>query len=417
MTASLKQNDILKDRYGVIKHVADGGMSKIYLVEDLNLGSKKFILKSMCVGNFPDSDPKDIIEGFKREAIILANLNHPQLPRVVDYFITDDFLNFYLIMDYIEGKDLSKELQEKGMFSESKVINITLEILKILKYLHKNNIIYRDLKPSNIMRRSDGAIMLIDFGIARRIITSKNIISAQSMTTQTLVGTPGFAAREQHFGHADERSDLHALAVTMYQLLTNIPIEPDKTLKPIKQVQPNISAGLALIIDKNTDHRIDFRHSSADEMERAIIEISRENYYEFIPAKFGGWLMINNLTASNFLGCPIDDFNYRDSLGILWWDPNLKPKKLFWGLLEQAPKRVFLGIIRFNHDGTRTNGNNWVFEIYGRKYIEHCNLIADELALEFDVKMRVELTSEEPKFEPTKEHIEDIKRFYPERYA
>jgi len=263
------------NRYEIFSHLADGGMSTIYIVKDTSLGNKKFILKSMCVYNFPDQNKEHVIERFRSEAIILANLNHPQLPRVTDFFVSDNNINFYLVMDYIEGSDLAKQLSQKNKFTEAEVIRITIEVLTILEYLHGEGIISRDIKPSNIMIKPDGTIVLIDFGIALKITVNKNIISAQSMTTQTLVGTPVFTAREQYFGNSDPRSDLHALAVTMYVLLTGLTLSPEETLKPIKQVCPEISDALADIIDKNTDHRIDFRHQSASEMKSAIQQINK----------------------------------------------------------------------------------------------------------------------------------------------
>ena len=163
-----------------------------------------------CKGNvftFSFSEDKPyVIDRFKQEAKILAKLRHPNLPVVSDYFIHHG--RYYLIMDYVEGRDLDRILEKEGSpgIEEEKVVQWVLQILNVLDYLHAQEppIIYRDLKPSNIMiRNSDNHVMVVDFGIAR-------VFQADSRATQTKIGTPHYSAPEQFKGHTEPRSDLYS---------------------------------------------------------------------------------------------------------------------------------------------------------------------------------------------------------------
>lgn len=287
----------INSRYEIMRHIKEGGMAQIYFCKDKNL-NRDCILKELWGGNFPNQDIQEITNAFKREAEILANLDHPNLPRVTDYFIIGD--TYYLAMDYIEGNDLESLAAGKNI-DEQEVIQWVVKILEVFEYLHSQNkpIIYRDMKPSNVMLSKTGKIKIIDFGVARWL--------PQNVSGQTAIGTPGYAAPEQYNGESDHRSDLYSLGVTMYFLLTK---EPPKMLKltPIEKLRPQTSRQLVEIINKATDMRPDFRYQSAGEMKQALVNLNLPTNQittpildpELISAldRFSNW-MIKNVRKLN----------------------------------------------------------------------------------------------------------------------
>ena len=242
----LPKGYILFKRYKVIKTLGQGGQSTVYLLEDLHLKGKKWVAKEMA-SNFPN--PKDQAlaqKHFEREAHILANLEHPNLPKVIDYFLEGG--KYYLVMEYIEGTDLETLLNKRGKpFSEEQVAQWAIQIATVLYFLHCQNppIIFRDVKPSNIMI-TGGQVKLIDFGIARHFNPSK--------TGDTLrIGSPGYSPPEQYSGQTDPRSDIYSLGVTMHQLLTGY--DPTKSntpfkIPPIKNLNPKVSDKMAKIVER-----------------------------------------------------------------------------------------------------------------------------------------------------------------------
>ena len=244
----LKPGYILGNRYQVIKPLGQGGQSNVYLLKDLRLKGKKWVAKEMVTQY---ADPKDqslAKRHFEQEANLLATLEHPNLPKVIDYFSQGG--KHYLIMSYLKGEDLERKLKrQKTPFSEEEVAGWGAQIATVLYYLHrqKKPIIFRDIKPSNVMI-CQGQVKLIDFGIARHFNPSK-----QGDTLR--IGSPGYSPPEQYSGQTDPRSDVFSLGVTMHQLLTKQ--DPAKTqspfnLPPIKNFNPDVSDGMAEIITKST---------------------------------------------------------------------------------------------------------------------------------------------------------------------
>ncbi|MEW6215937.1 MAG: bifunctional serine/threonine-protein kinase/formylglycine-generating enzyme family protein, partial [Nitrospirota bacterium] len=197
---------------------------------------------------------------FKREAKLLNKLDHPNLPKVFDYFISDG--RYYLVMNYIEGEDLETILETHGEpgLPEEAVIEWAKQILEVLDYLHSQNppIIYRDLKPGNIMIHKDGRVMLVDFGIARAIRKG-------SKTAKTAIGTEGYSPIEQCHGKPEARSDLYALGATMHHLLTGIDPIPFQ-FKPLTEIDPGFSPEMEIFIMKALEDEPQNRFSSAYEM-------------------------------------------------------------------------------------------------------------------------------------------------------
>jgi len=202
-SGNLQPGVILGRRYEIKRLLKAGGMGAVYEALDSRFENQSVALKEMLNQSTGNAEQQYMIDRFKEEAKILRNLRHINLPGVIDYFIEAG--RYYLVMDYIEGKDLKTILQnygERGV-PENLVIEWSKQVLEALEYLHSQSppIVYRDLKPCNIMlRSSDNRIMLVDFGIARTV-------KPGSDTTKTVIGTPAFAPRELFGGKPEPRID------------------------------------------------------------------------------------------------------------------------------------------------------------------------------------------------------------------
>jgi len=197
---------------------------------------------------------------------MIKRLDHPLLPRIVD--IIDKPEAIYIVMDYIEGEALSKVLDRQGAQPQNEVIGWAIDLCKVLDYLHTQNppIIYRDMKPANIMLLPNGSVKLIDFGIAREY---KN----ENMADTVSLGTRGYAAPEQFGGkgQTDVRTDIYSLGVTLYHLLTgHSPSEPPYEVYPIRHWNPRLSSGLESIILKCTQANPQDRYQSCVELLYAL---------------------------------------------------------------------------------------------------------------------------------------------------
>ena len=200
------------------------------------------------------------------ETDLLKRLNHPHLPSIID--VIDGDGTFLIVMDYIEGNPLSKAIKNSGAQNQDDVIEWSKQLCDVLGYLHsrKPPIIYRDMKPSNVMLKPDGNVMLIDFGTAREF-------KSTSVADTTCLGTQGYAAPEQFGGHGqtDARTDIYCLGATMYHLITgHNPALPPYEMYPIRQWNPMLSSGLEEIILKCTQKNPDDRYQSCAELLYAL---------------------------------------------------------------------------------------------------------------------------------------------------
>jgi serine/threonine protein kinase len=211
-----KPGQIIKDRYCIKKILGEGGMSRVFLAEDQRLHSKLWAVKEMSPSG-TDEETQEMKVQFEKEAQILCRLNHANLPKVADYFIEAD--SNYLVMEYIEGEILFDILQRtSGFIKEEDLRDWGVQLCEALEYLHGQSppIIYRDIKPKNIILTPGGKIKLIDFGIARLFDMSK-------VSDTIIIGTPGFASPEQYGkGQTDQRSDIYSLGATLYNLATKL---------------------------------------------------------------------------------------------------------------------------------------------------------------------------------------------------
>src|SRR5438552_3661308 len=203
-------------RYRIVKLVGRGGMGAVYQATDIELGNRLVAVKEMSQRGLDGREQGEAIRGFKREALMLAGLQHPHLPRIYDHFLENG--QWYLVMDFIAGETLEAYLQcipgRKLPFEE--VLDYGLQLCTVLDYLHTRQppIIFRDLKPTNIMRSIEGQLYLIDFGIAR------HFKPGQEKDT-TAFGSPGYAAPEQ-YGQTQTtpRTDIYNLGAILHQMLT-----------------------------------------------------------------------------------------------------------------------------------------------------------------------------------------------------
>lgn len=255
----LKIGSIIDGKYKILNKVGQGGMSVVYLAMN-EKSNKQWAIKEVRKDGVKDFEL--IKQGLIVETDMLKKLSHPSLPSIVD--VIEDDNTFLIVMDYIQGNPLSKTLEEYGAQSQENVVEWAKQLCDVLGYLHsrKPPIIYRDMKPANVMLKPDGSITLIDFGTAREY-KSKNIADT------TCLGTIGYAAPEQFggMGQTDARTDIYCLGATLYHLVTGMnPCEPPYEIKPIRQINPALSNGLEKIIMKCTQRDPDARYQSCAEL-------------------------------------------------------------------------------------------------------------------------------------------------------
>lgn len=250
-------NKELDNRYEVLKLLDTGGTSQVFLTIDRKLNCQWAIKKT--------KKRSEAINTVMTEANILKSLNHPALPRIVDIREDNDY--FYTVMDFVQGENLRTILRAKGAQNQEQVVQWGIDLCDVMTYLHNNQIIYRDMKPSNIMLTPEGQIKLIDFGIAREYDPTAN-------EDTVALGTEGYAAPEQYSGHgqSDERTDVYGIGVTLFQLLTNVnPATYTENLFSIRMVNPELSSGLDKIILKCTNKSPEKRYQNTEELKEALL--------------------------------------------------------------------------------------------------------------------------------------------------
>lgn len=241
----LQIGSLVDGKYKILSIIGQGGMSTVYLAIN-ERANKPWAIKEVRKNGV--SNYEVVKQSLVMETDMLKQLSHPNLPSIVDVIDTDEC--FLIVMDYIEGNTLLRAIEEYGAQPQDKVIGWAKELCDVLSYLHtrKSPIIYRDLKPANIMLKPDGTITLIDFGTARTYKKDR-------IEDTTCLGTRGYAAPEQFGGRGqtDERTDIYNLGATLYHLVTgHNPGEPPYEMYPIRQWNPTLSAGLEQIILKCT---------------------------------------------------------------------------------------------------------------------------------------------------------------------
>lgn len=255
----LEIGSIVDSKYEILKEIGHGGMSIVYLAIDNRLNKQWAVKEIIKKGKHDEGANAIIVNSLLAEANLMKRLDHPSIARIVD--IIEDDEHILLIMDYVEGRSLDKILEEFGAQPEDLVIGWAMQICDALSYLHsqKPPIIYRDMKPANVMLKPEGNIKIIDFGIAREY-------KEQSLADTTRLGTKGYAPPEQYNGQTDPRSDIYALGMTMHHLLTGIDPRGEEVYASVRKWNPDLSEGIEMIIDKCVEAAPEKRYQSCQDL-------------------------------------------------------------------------------------------------------------------------------------------------------
>ncbi len=268
--SQLEPGTVLYSRYEIVKRIGGGGMGAVYYAKDKNLGDAPRAVKEMIQTHIDESQQEKAVADFRRESMLLAALEHPSIPTIYDYFYDDTASRFYLVMKYISGGDCLARLRNAPMnrLDELTVAEWASQTADVLEYLHNQRppIIYRDLKPANLMiDGNSGRVMLIDFGIARWVAPQEKGVTA--------VGTMGYAPPELFSGKAEARTDIYGLGATMFHLLTGSDPQDNPLLifdfskNPTpRQINPAISNEMEWILMKAVEYEPERRFRSAAEM-------------------------------------------------------------------------------------------------------------------------------------------------------
>jgi len=264
---TLERGALLHKRYRIVEILGQGGMGSVYRAVDENLGTDCAVKENLFTTD-------EYARQFRLEAVILANLRHPNLPRVTDHFVIGD-QGQYLVMDYIEGEDLRQRMERVGNITEDEAILLGAAMCDALMYLHtrKPPILHRDIKPGNVKITPDGHIFLVDFGLA------KVLHGNQATTTGARAMTPGYSPPEQYgTARTDPRTDVYSLGATLYASLTGIIPEDglaramDNTqLTPLRKRNSKISRRLAAAIEKAMGIDPADRFQNAEEFKRSLL--------------------------------------------------------------------------------------------------------------------------------------------------
>jgi serine/threonine protein kinase len=271
----LQPGAILVTRYAIQEVIGVGGMGSVYRARDLHFPNavKLVAVKEMINQARDPLVRQTIVQNFEREANILATLEHPSIPRIFDYFSHNE--RSYLVLEYINGKDLEEVVaQNQNFFPEEQVVQWAIELCDVLSFLHNHKpepIIFRDMKPSNVMVNQNNHIILIDFGIAK---------SFRDGQKGTMIGTEGYSPPEQYRGEASPQADIYALGATLHHLLTRKDprLEPPFTFadRPIRKLNPAISAEMETVISTALQYSPADRFQSAQAMKDALIMAGRK---------------------------------------------------------------------------------------------------------------------------------------------
>jgi serine/threonine protein kinase len=274
-TGRIPRQSTLNQRYLIVGPAGRGGMSAVYLAMDSQSGNRRIAIKEMSQGHLSDAELADANVRFQQEAYLLSSLQHPNLPHIYDAF--NEQGRSFLVMDFIEGKNLLQLLQANNMrpLPVAEVVNYALQLCDVLAYLHQHQppIIFRDLKPTNVMVTGNGHIYLIDFGIAR-------FFKEGQLQDTVLLGSPGYAPPEQHgTAQTSPRSDLYALGATLHCCLTGKDPYLSKehfVFSPVRQYNPLVPLELDQLIQRLVAVDERQRPASALEVQQSLNSIRQQ---------------------------------------------------------------------------------------------------------------------------------------------
>jgi serine/threonine-protein kinase len=276
VTKQLDAGTLLNSRYEIVRKIGGGGMGAVYYAKDKNLGDQPRAVKEMMQANIDEAQQEKAVADFRRESMLLASLEHRSIPTIYDYFYDDRAARFYLVMKYISGGDFLMRLRNSptGRIDEQTVADWGMQVADVLHYLHNQRppIIYRDLKPANLMiDGNSGRVMLIDFGIARWVQKEEKGVTA--------VGTMGYAPPELFSGKVEPRSDIYSLGATMFHLMTGSDPQDNPLLifdfaknpRP-RQINASISNEMERILMRAVEYNPEGRFRSAAELRDALAQ-------------------------------------------------------------------------------------------------------------------------------------------------
>lgn len=276
----LHPETILVNRYAIKGVIGVGGMGAVYRAQDMHFPSVvKLVAVKEMINQAPDPLVRQtIVQNFEREANLLATLDHRAIPRIFDYFTINE--RSYLVLEYIRGKDLETIITDsQGFIPENRAIAWAIELCDVLAYLHSHKpeaIIFRDMKPSNVIINQYDHVVLVDFGIAKHFQTGQK---------GTMIGTEGYSPPEQYRGEATPLADIYALGATLHHLLTRRDprLEPPFSYgeRPIHKINPSISIQLETVINTALQYAPEKRFPSAEAMKEALLEIAHMNGLHF----------------------------------------------------------------------------------------------------------------------------------------
>lgn len=282
---TLKANFVLQNRYKIAAVLGGGGMGTVYQARDLNFTDVRRLvaIKEMHTLATDGALRASMLKTFRREANILAALSHPAIVKIYDYFDLND--RAYLVMEYVNGSDLELLITKTKDLPVDKIIEWAIDLCDVLEYLHSQKpdpIVFRDMKPSNVMIDSLGRVRLIDFGIAKTFVSG---------VKHTMIGTEGYSAPEQYKGDVTPQSDIYSLGATLHHLLTRKDprLEPPFSFheRPIQDYNLNASPGLVRIIEKALSFKAEDRYRSCGDM-KADLEALRYRALNVAPPAMPG---------------------------------------------------------------------------------------------------------------------------------
>jgi eukaryotic-like serine/threonine-protein kinase len=265
----------LVNRYNIQDVIGIGGMGSVYRARDLHFPNVvKLVAVKEMINMAPDPLVRQtIVQNFEREANILATLHHPSIPRIYDYFSHND--HSYLVLEFVHGKDLEAVINDaNGFLPEDQVISWAIQLCDVLAYLHGHKpdpIVFRDMKPSNVMINHSGDVILVDFGIAKAF---------QSGQKGTMIGTEGYSPPEQYRGEATPLADIYSLGATLHHTMTRRDprLEPPFSFaeRPVRRINPSVSVELEAVIDTALQYNPSDRFQSTSAMKDALLNVARK---------------------------------------------------------------------------------------------------------------------------------------------
>src|SRR5215203_3247762 len=265
----------LASRYAIQEVIGVGGMGSVYRARDMHFPNvTKLVAVKEMINTAPDPLVREtIVQNFEREANLLATLHHPSIPRIYDYFSLES--RSYLVLEFIHGKDMETIINEwKSFLPEDQVLTWAIELCDVLDYLHKHKpdpIIFRDMKPSNVMINNNGDIILVDFGIAKTF---------QSGIKGTMIGTEGYSPPEQYRGEATPAADVYAMGATIHHALTRRDprLEPPFSFaeRPIRRINQAVSAEMETVVNVALEYSPESRFRTVLDMKQALMSVARK---------------------------------------------------------------------------------------------------------------------------------------------